>query len=129
VIRSESKEVVATIGRTKGTSFDEALNLVGINKDIAELNLTTAASLIGNAMDGLTALIHYPYGCVEQKTSAALPIALAKSLANALGQPHDLSTLMIEYYDPVERVLTKRSHQNALEDYRAQMLAHEAPSG
>ena len=78
VMRSESREVVATIGRTNGTSFDEILSLTGVNKDIAELNITTAASLIGNAMDGLTALTEYPYDCVEQKTSAALPIALAK---------------------------------------------------
>jgi uncharacterized protein YfaS (alpha-2-macroglobulin family) len=129
VIRSESKEVVATIGRTKWVSFDETLNLAGVNKNTAEFTLTTAASLIGNATDGLASLAQYPYGCIEQKTSAALPIALAKSLANALGQPYDLSTLSLDYYDPINRILTKRSQQNALEDYRAQILMHELPSG
>ena len=129
VTRSEGREVTATIGRTQGASFDEQVSLVGLPKDRTTLTVTTAATLIGNALSGIDSLMHYPYGCVEQRTSAALPIALGKGLATALDQPYDLSTRLLPMYDPVERTMTQRSEQNTLEDYRASLLSFEAPSG
>ncbi len=84
VFRSETWETTATVGATRDASFDERLNLSGIDQSRSELSVRYSATLFANAADGLEHLLAYPYGCVEQKTSAIIPHVVSKRLSDAL---------------------------------------------
>lgn len=113
--RSETWETVATVGSTKDASFDERLNLGGIDSSRAELSIRYSASLFGNATDGLEHLLSYPYGCVEQKTSAIVPHVVSKRLADALGSPFDIDKVTVPYFDSTGK--KTRTVREALSDY------------
>ncbi len=129
VVRGETWESTATIGSTSNESFDERLLLGDIPKDRAKLSIHYSMSLFGNALDGLEHLMRYPYGCIEQKTSAILPIALTKNLSEALGRSYDIDTPVLDYYDPTTYTLKKKSLRNALESYFTSLMTHERTSG
>lgn len=127
VFRSETWETVATVGATKDASFDERLNLTGVDPERGELVVRYGASLFANATDGLAHLLSYPYGCVEQKTSAILPHVLLKKLSDALGTPFDLDKQTVAYYDATGR--HDKTVRQAIADYAASLSSFKNGDG
>lgn len=125
--RSETWESVATVGSTSDASFDERVNLSGVDPARSELSLRYGASLFSNAFDGLEFLLRFPYGCVEQRTSAILPHVVTKRLADAIGEPFDIDKVKVEYYDADGR--RDRTVREALEDYAASMRSYRVDGG
>lgn len=54
-----------------------------IFKDLGEVELTAASTAMLGLSGGMSYLFSYPYGCLEQRLSAVLPIILAKDLVEA----------------------------------------------
>ncbi len=127
VFRSETWETVATMGSTKDASFDEKLNLAGIDPDRGELLVRYSASLFGNATEGLDYLIRYPYGCIEQRTSAVMPNVVLKRFADAIGADFDLDKKTVPYYEGGLRV--EKTVREALSDYVASIPSYVRNDG
>ena len=58
----------------------EGLDAIKVPSLPAEVQLDFGVSVINNLFNDVTALIEYPYGCLEQRSSRILPFALAKVL-------------------------------------------------
>ncbi|MFB0964346.1 MAG: alpha-2-macroglobulin family protein, partial [Patescibacteria group bacterium] len=127
VFRSETWETVSTMGSTKDASYDEKLNLAGIDPDRGELLVRYSASLFGNAAEGLDYLVRYPYGCVEQRTSAVMPSVILKRLADAVGSPFDLDKRTVPYYE--NGVRADKTVREALSDYASSMVSYARGDG
>lgn len=127
VYRSETWETVATVGSTKDASYDEKLNLTGIDPTRGELLVRYSASLFGNAADGLQYLLRYPYGCIEQKTSAILPHVVLKRLSDAIGSEFNLDKVTVPYYDNFGR--HEKSVRAVLSDYAASVATYVKGDG
>lgn len=54
-----------------------------IYADLGEVELTAASTAMVGLSGGISYLFTYPYGCLEQRLSAVLPIILAKDLVEA----------------------------------------------
>ena len=54
-----------------------------IYPDLGEIELTAASTAMVGLSGGISYLFTYPYGCLEQRLSAVLPIILAKDLVEA----------------------------------------------
>jgi alpha-2-macroglobulin len=61
------------------------LNLPQVDKENSRVMLTLNRSLSGTLLNGLEYLTGYPYGCVEQTMSRALPNAVVAHAASELG--------------------------------------------
>ncbi|MDQ1344256.1 MAG: alpha-2-macroglobulin [Patescibacteria group bacterium] len=127
IFRSETWETVATVGSTKDASYDERLNLAGIDPARSELIVRYGASLFANATDGLANLLTYPYGCVEQKTSAVLPHVLLKKLSDSLGTDFDIDKRTVPYYDGYGR--QEKTVRQAITDYVASLASFKRADG
>ncbi|MFO0748771.1 MAG: alpha-2-macroglobulin family protein [Myxococcota bacterium] len=51
-----------------------------VRDDVGGLTATVSATELGELLPGLRYLVEYPYGCVEQTTSATLPLLVMRSL-------------------------------------------------
>ncbi|HTS00079.1 MAG TPA: alpha-2-macroglobulin family protein, partial [Bacteroidota bacterium] len=51
--------------------------------DIGDVEFTSASTAMVGLSGGISYLFHYPYGCLEQRSSAVLPMILAKDLVEA----------------------------------------------
>ncbi|MGA7160839.1 MAG: alpha-2-macroglobulin family protein [Bacteroidota bacterium] len=51
--------------------------------DIGDVQFTAASTAMVGLSGGISYLFHYPYGCLEQRSSAILPMILAKDLVDA----------------------------------------------
>lgn len=129
VIRGDSVESVATIGSTEDASFDERLNLKGVDRDRSVLTLRYAGSLFASATDALQNLLRYPYGCVEQRTSAVIPHVLVKKLHDALGLPYDLNAVTVDYYAGTRDGVIKKTVREALSDYASLVNSYRHSDG
>ncbi|MEZ5323868.1 MAG: MG2 domain-containing protein [Verrucomicrobiales bacterium] len=62
--------------------------LAGVNPELLEgdgqIELTVSTSPLINARGAIEQVLHYPYGCIEQTTSATLPWLTLKDLRSAL---------------------------------------------
>ncbi len=70
-------------------------------------NMYVTSSLIGDALDSLDYLIHYPYGCMEQTMSAFLPDIIVVRVINEPGIELDNEELEKELPDMVNRGLQR----------------------
>ncbi|HUI10691.1 MAG TPA: Ig-like domain-containing protein [Bacteroidota bacterium] len=52
-------------------------------RDIGDVQFTEASTAMVGLSGGISYLFHYPYGCLEQRSSAVLPMILAKDLVEA----------------------------------------------
>jgi uncharacterized protein YfaS (alpha-2-macroglobulin family) len=52
-------------------------------KDLGELQFTLASTALVGLSSGISYLFEYPYGCLEQRLSRALPMIMAKDLVDA----------------------------------------------
>ncbi|RPI90446.1 MAG: hypothetical protein EHM40_18350, partial [Chloroflexi bacterium] len=75
--------------QTQSGQFSDAttlgLNLPQVDKENSQVTLTLNRSLSGTLLNGLEFLTGYPYGCVEQTMSRALPNAVVAHAASELG--------------------------------------------
>jgi uncharacterized protein YfaS (alpha-2-macroglobulin family) len=82
-----SPEVVAAYGSTQDQAT-EALELpAGIDPTRGGLRLELASTALVGLGEGARYLVSYPYGCAEQRASAALALMLAADLGDAFRLP------------------------------------------
>ncbi len=129
VVRGDTLESVATIGSTDDASFDETLNLRGIDRNRATLSVRYGGSLFANATDGLSNLLRYPYGCVEQRTSAVVPHVVTKRLYDSLGVPYDLNAVTVDAYSDAREGVKKKTVREVLSDYVSTLGAYRHSGG
>ena len=60
----------------------------GARSDVGELVVTVAASALVGLEEGITQLIDYPYGCLEQQSSRLIPFVALKGLMDRYGQSY-----------------------------------------
>jgi len=78
------KDVQNQSGQFSGT-LTLALPLPNVERETSEVRLTLNRSMSGTLLNGLEYLTGYPYGCVEQTMSRALPNAVVGRAATQLG--------------------------------------------
>jgi uncharacterized protein YfaS (alpha-2-macroglobulin family) len=79
-------EVVAAFGQARGAVAEarETLELpAGVLPKVGGLSVETASTALVGLGEGARYLIDYPYGCAEQRASAALALGLAADLGDA----------------------------------------------
>jgi alpha-2-macroglobulin len=81
---SAVREVQNQSGRFSGT-LTLGLPLPNVERETSEVRLTLNRSMSGTLLNGLEYLTGYPYGCVEQTMSRALPNAVVANAADKLG--------------------------------------------
>ncbi|MGE5775093.1 MAG: alpha-2-macroglobulin family protein, partial [Chloroflexota bacterium] len=79
-----ARDVQNQSGQFNGT-LTLALPLPNIDRETSEVRLTLNRSMNGTLLNGLEYVTGYPYGCVEQTMSRALPNAVVGRAANQLG--------------------------------------------
>ncbi len=78
------RESVALFESMTDPSVDEQIiPLKDAFQDIGELEFTASSTAMVGLSGGISYLFHYPYGCLEQRASAVLPMILAKDLVDA----------------------------------------------
>jgi hypothetical protein len=78
------KDVQNQSGQFSGT-LTLALPVPNVERETSEVRLTLNRSMSGTLLNGLEYLTGYPYGCVEQTMSRALPNAVVGRAASQLG--------------------------------------------
>lgn len=126
--RGESYETTSFIGTSSGVSLDENLNLAGV-RDGGKLTFSAAPSLLGNVLTGLGNLLQYPYGCLEQITSAVIPNIAVKNIHDALKSPYDIKTVKIKYYNSANRSWEDRTIYDMMGDYIVRLMNYRLGSG
>lgn len=82
----------------------------GLMPATVKLGLTVSASRGYNDVAGLLRWLDgYPYGCIEQTTSRAMPLLVFNDLADIAGLPRD-ETLRARVQDAADRVLDMQNH-------------------
>ncbi|CAG0930333.1 hypothetical protein TFLX_01664 [Thermoflexales bacterium] len=85
VVALAAPEVASAIGDFT-TSVEHTLELpANTIKEVSTLQIDLAPSIAASILDGLAYLTGYPYGCVEQTMSKALPNAVVGRAFNVLG--------------------------------------------
>jgi hypothetical protein len=78
-------QVEAIVGETT-SSVEHTITLpMNTIKEVSTLQIDLAPSIAASVLDGLAYLTGYPYGCVEQTMSKALPNAVVGRAINVLG--------------------------------------------
>lgn len=81
---SAIRDVQNQSGQFSGT-LTLGLPLPSVDRETSQVILTLNRSMSGTLLNGLEYLIGYPYGCVEQTMSRALPNAVVAQAADKLG--------------------------------------------
>ena len=78
------KESVALFESTTDPAMEEqVVPPADAFSDIGDIEYTAASTAMTGLSAGISYLFHYPYGCLEQRSSAVLPMILAKDLVDA----------------------------------------------
>lgn len=77
-------DVTTEVGQFTG-SMATTINLPANALPMSHVNIELSRSIAGTLLDGLEYLIGFPYGCVEQTMSRALPNAVVGRALNQLG--------------------------------------------
>ena len=78
------RETVALYESLTDPSIDEHIvPPVDAFADTGDVEFTAASTAMAGLSGGISYLFHYPYGCLEQRSSAILPMILAKDLVDA----------------------------------------------
>lgn len=126
--RGESYETTAFIGTASGVGLDDRLDLTGV-RDGGILTLRTSPTLLGNVLTGLDNLLRYPYGCLEQVTSAIIPHIAVKNIHDALKSPYDIKAVKIKYFDYMSSTWEERSVYDIMGDYVVKLMGYRLSSG
>jgi uncharacterized protein YfaS (alpha-2-macroglobulin family) len=79
-----SLEATALQGETDGAGAEKLVLPKGVRTDAGGLDITLASTALGGFAEGMTQLVDYPYGCLEQLSSRLIPFVALRELA-ALG--------------------------------------------
>lgn len=74
-------------------------------------------------------MLVYPYGCIEQITSAVIPHIAVKHMYDSVGVPYDLKTKTVRYYDVTLRSWQERTISDMLSDYVVRAMGYRLSSG
>ena len=129
VLRSEIFEMVSDIGVANGNMTLRKLELTGVQKDRSEILFQVSSTLFGQVIDGIENLLTYPYGCVEQITSAIIPHVAVKNIHDSLGLPYDLKEKKIKRYNTISQEMEDVSIQSVLTEYVMKVMSYEYFSG
>jgi uncharacterized protein YfaS (alpha-2-macroglobulin family) len=126
--RGESYETTSFINTATGTSVDDQLDLTGVREG-GTLTFNASPSLLGNVLNGLDNLLQYPYGCLEQITSAVIPHIAVKNIHDALKSPYDLKVVKIKYYNSSTSSWEERTIYDMMSDYVVRLMNYRLYSG
>ena len=82
-----SPEVVAAYGETATEALESLVLPAGVIPTFGGLRTETASTALVGLGEGARYLVTYPYGCAEQRSSAALALLLAADLGEAFRLP------------------------------------------
>ncbi len=75
-------KTVSVSGDTE-TAVRHAITLMdGVSEDFGHLKVSMASTALVGVEDGMDQLVHYPYGCLEQKTSGLIPLLGVHAMGN-----------------------------------------------
>ncbi len=80
-------ETVAAYGQTQGAASEKLVMPRGVVPGFGGLTVELGSTALVGLGEGARYLVEYPYGCAEQKASAALPLILAADLGGAFSLP------------------------------------------
>jgi uncharacterized protein YfaS (alpha-2-macroglobulin family) len=80
-------ETVAAYGQTAGTASETIEMPARVAPGVGGLHVETASTALVGLGEGARYLVEYPYGCAEQRASAALALVLAADLGDAFRLP------------------------------------------
>lgn len=83
VIRIQPRESISRAGVLTAGSFTDTLKVPEHARAVA-LTVNASSLPLSSMEDRLRMLVQYPYGCLEQRTSRALPLMAVRSLADDL---------------------------------------------
>lgn len=113
LIRSPySPQVKSNLGMFQAATGETEVSVPGEWLDnSAECSLTVSSAPGLELGDSLEYLVKYPYGCLEQTTSAAFSVMSAPELYNGLTTPHESVTQINRYLQAgVDRILSMQLH-------------------
>lgn len=82
-----SPEVVAAYGQANPEAKETVELPAGVVPNFGGLHVETSSTALVGLGEGARYLVDYPYGCAEQRASAALALALASDLGDAFRLP------------------------------------------
>ncbi|HEY7512820.1 MAG TPA: MG2 domain-containing protein, partial [Vicinamibacteria bacterium] len=82
-----SPEVVAAAGQTRGEAREQLARPDRVVPGVGGLQVDLASTALVGLGEGARYLVTYPYGCAEQRASAALALMLAADLGGAFSLP------------------------------------------
>jgi alpha-2-macroglobulin len=82
-----SPEVVAAYGQSTGEAREIVVTPAGVLPDFGGLHVELSSTALVGLSEGARYLYTYPYGCAEQRSSAALSLVLAADLGDAFKLP------------------------------------------
>ncbi len=86
VIAPRERETVALFNSTADAKKEEAITAPdNILANTGDVEFTAASTALVGLSGGMSYLFTYPYGCLEQRASAVLPMLLAKDVVDAFG--------------------------------------------
>jgi uncharacterized protein YfaS (alpha-2-macroglobulin family) len=80
-------ETVAAYGQTQAAASEKLVMPRGVMPGFGGLTVELGSTALVGLGEGARYLVEYPYGCAEQKASAALPLILAADLGGAFSLP------------------------------------------
>jgi hypothetical protein len=69
-------------GETTATGREKLVLPQGVRSDVGGLEITLSSTALGGFAEGMTQLVDYPYGCLEQLSSRLVPFVALRELAN-----------------------------------------------
>jgi uncharacterized protein YfaS (alpha-2-macroglobulin family) len=81
------RETVAAYGQTQASATEQLTMPRGIVPGFGGLTVELGSTALVGLGEGARYLVEYPYGCAEQKASAALALTLAADLGGAFALP------------------------------------------
>lgn len=82
-----------SIGKDENAALETIFIPSAVDKNLGELNINVAATLLGSVANGLEYLVSYPYGCAEQTASGLLPNLAIKQVLNLPQIDNDIINL------------------------------------
>jgi uncharacterized protein YfaS (alpha-2-macroglobulin family) len=82
-----SPETVAAYGEAKGDATETLVTPTGVVPGVGGLHVELASTALVGLGEGARYLVDYPYGCAEQRSSAAFALMTASDLGDAFKLP------------------------------------------
>ncbi|MFI3258040.1 MAG: alpha-2-macroglobulin family protein, partial [Spirochaetales bacterium] len=81
-------ETVTTVGKVLADNQERENIIIG---EYADITLSLASDLLGTLNDSVQYVFRYPYGCLEQRLSAMLPLTVFADYIDAFGLSSEVS--------------------------------------